>query len=134
MVRKLFAHAKCRLDNGRWVCVSCGTELTGDSIYSERPCSVPTAWYVELDEAPGLLWFIDVWNMQGAIRAMEQKDNMDIVRLVSVDEDEAVLDRAIEECVYKQGGALNISGHYGLTDEMAQRVRDWLNSGRIKIE
>lgn len=131
-MRRFYAHAGGEYVNGRLVCSDCGVELD-DNLLSGEPCSIPTAWYTEYDEMPGLLWFIDVGGMRVSLMVMKGGEDGWRPVSVSVKDDEEEIRRVLEKCVYEAGGVISISGHYGLTDEAAHRVLEWLKSGAVKI-
>lgn len=131
-MRRLYTHAECVYDGGKVVCRSCGAEV-GDCLLSEEPCSIPTAWYTEFDEAPGLLWFVNVYNLKASLMAARMGNDRSSMRFFRADTGTVKLDELLEESVYEQGGAINISGHYGLTDSIAAMVRELVREGTVRV-
>ena len=72
-----------------------------------------------LEERVGRFYFyISVWNCQASLMLAEEKPDWSVTST----EIEGVPNNLLEDAVYEQGGALNISGQYAISEE----IEDWL--------
>jgi len=72
----------------------------------------------------GAYFYINVWNCQAPLALMEldEKGNGQswIIKQTIISDDE------LEEAVWDQGGAINLSGHYALPTYLQERIRNLL--------
>jgi len=137
-MKKLYYHGSVVLQEGRAACSMCGVEVN-DNLLSEKPCSIPTAHYVVFDELPeyaDVYWVLHVSNFSAALLAGRQVPGG--MRYVSASVKDDCLVELLEDTllasVEVSGGARNISGFYGISDELANLLQDWLAEGKIVLE
>jgi len=138
-MKKLYYHGGgVILQEGRAICSMCGVEVN-DNLLSEKPCSIPTAHYVVFDELPeyaDVYWVISVSNFRAALLAGKQVPGG--MRYVSVSVKDDCLVEQLEDIllasVEASGGARNISGFYGISDKLANLLRDWLADEKIILD
>lgn len=106
---------------------------------AKKPCSIPTAHYVVFDELPeyaDVYWVINVSNFRAALLAGRQVPGR--MRYVSVSVKDDCLVELLEDIllasVEVSGGARNISGFYGISDKLANLLRDWLADEKIILD
>lgn len=136
-MQKLYYHGAVVIEEGRSVCSMCGVDVD-DTLLSTRPCSIPTAYYVVFDDLPefkDIYWVINVSNCKAtllagrcvpggmrygkvAIKDKYLQEQMEDILLASVEEN---------------GGARNISGLHGISDDLAHVLKSWLTDGKIII-
>lgn len=91
------------------------------------------AFYVELEDLPGVMWIVNVWNCRASLVATTRDRRRDY-RLRYASED---LEREAEELARKsvdeQGGAINISGLYSPSEELVAFIAREAGRG-IEIE
>ncbi|MDN5375364.1 MAG: hypothetical protein PWQ39_404 [Thermacetogenium sp.] len=127
-MRRMFYHIEGVLRGGVVRCAACGAELDGN-LMSPKPCIEATA-SVTCDEK-GLKWFINVWNWTAEVLAETPEGKY----LKAVPEDEAAeeFEEKVLDAVDRQG-AINISGHYSVTDELMEYLKGGVEAGRIRVE
>lgn len=130
-MRKLYYHPGAYFDGKKSICSHCSTEL-GNSLLSEIPCTVQTAYYTELKNLPGYLLFIDVYNLVPHLRAaVMNEDSMECFDLEIDPDCEDELNEAMLAAVSEQG-SISTSGHYSLTKPLLSRVSVLIKKGKIK--
>jgi len=131
MKRKYF-HAEVHFENGKFVCASCGSEVD-EYLTSDAPCTEQTTALTVIDSLP---LFISVYNC--AARLAAQIPNSDgsfsVVTFEPSDEIADEFYEMIEDDIYKQGGALNLSGWYSLSDRTARQLAKWLKAGKVRVQ
>lgn len=124
------AHAMGEFREGKVVCVcsECGVELD-EKLCSPIPCTIPTSSIV-VDE-DGNAWFINVWNCRAEL--LVETPGGEYRRIEAGNEALAAeLEERVLQAVDEQG-AINISGHYSVPDELFEFVREGLCSGRLNL-
>jgi hypothetical protein len=131
-MRKLYYHPGAYFDGKKSICSHCSTEL-GNSLLSEIPCTVQTAYYTELKNLPGYLLFIDVYNLVPHLRAgVMNEDSMKCFDLEIDPDCEDKLYEAMLAAVSEQG-SISTSGHYGLTQPLACMISELAGKGKLKV-
>jgi hypothetical protein len=137
-MKKLYYHGGVVLQEGRAVCSICGVEVD-DDLLSEKPCGISTAYYIVFDELPeyaDVYWVISVSNFRAALLAGKQVPGG--MRYESVSAKDEYLAEQLEDfllaSVEASGGARNISGFYGISDKLANLLRDWLADEKIILD
>ena len=134
----LFHHHGAYFDGKKSICSYCGTELQ-NSLLSETPCTVRTAYYIQIDldydrygDLSGCLLFIDVYNFVPHLRAaVIDKGSMKCFDLEIDPDCEDELNEAMLAAVSEQG-SISTSGHYSLTKPLLSRVSVLIKKGKIK--
>ena len=75
-----------------------------------------------LEERAGYYFYIDVWNLHARLCIMHHKEDGSATS-EAVDIDIPDLDEMIGEAIYEQGGAINLSGHYAISDEIRMHLQ-----------
>jgi hypothetical protein len=132
MYERRYYHAEVTLsENGRLVCQACGAEVD-KFLRSPQPCRYPTSAVTLIGELPIC---IHVSNLRATLIA-EIPTSASTVKIVVLAPDEDIadeLDDLLVTDVENQGG-LNISGFYTLSDETAQKVDEWLRTGKLRLQ
>jgi hypothetical protein len=115
----------------RLICQACGAEVD-EFLRSLQPCRYPTPAVTLI---VGLPICIHVSNLRATLIA-EIPTSASTVKIVVLEPDEDIaneLDDLLVTDVENQGG-LNISGFYTLSDETAQKVDEWLRTGKLRLQ
>ena len=131
-MKKKHFHAEVVFKDGKYICGECGAEVD-EYLTSETPCTVKTTALTIVEELP---LFISVYNCQANLAA-QIRDTQGGFRVAILEpSDDSIIDefyQALEDDVYDQGGALNISGWYSLTEQTAEKVARWLEEGKLRV-
>lgn len=134
-MKRFYYHGEVYIEQGRGVCSLCGNEVD-NLLLSEIPCAIPTSYYTvfdELEEYSDVFWIIKVSNFRAALLAgrpagagihhsiVEIKDKYLAEQL------ESILLASVEA----NGGAINISGLYGISEDLANVLKKWLIEKKI---
>lgn len=132
-MKKVWAHPDVFFDVGTY-CRACGGLLDEHGL-APYPCVEPTLSYITFEEeAPGVCWAINVWNVKAELMAVRFKRGKVISVDVKIDETiKKDLDEMIEKDVERQG-ALNVSGVYVIGKETARAIEGWLKDEKIAVE
>ena len=128
MFERYYYHSGTITPEGETICPDCGAKL-GDGLLSPEPCKYDTTAFVKYE---GLWWFINVWNCRAVLCATENMRGYLRYRKIICDEKTR---EKINELVIKsveEHGALNISGLYGLSDELVEFLEN--NEDKITIQ
>ena len=111
-------------------CQYCG-KLLEPGIFSPEPCTQKTAWRTEIG---GWWWEVSVWNCQARLICWKIIDGQDVPGYWTASEDLAEeLSRLAEKSVYEAGGAVNISGIYGPSEELERAILRGLRTRKLKV-
>jgi len=129
-MRKYY-HPTGVVTNGEVYCTYCGEKLD-DKGMSGIPCSVQTANHYITD---GYNFAVNVWNCSANLIVFKEIGNTreyyDIVAdKKTLDE----IDALVIKSVYESGGAINWSGMYPISDELAKYLEEKIGNGEIRFE
>lgn len=128
MYERLYQHSGMLISEKETICPLCHEELD-ENLMSPNPCVYDTTSFVRYG---GMWWFINVWNCRAVLCATENMRGYLRYRKIICDEKTK---EKINELVIKsveEHGALNISGLYGLSDELVEFLEN--NEDKITIQ
>ncbi|MEM3647077.1 MAG: hypothetical protein QW334_02915 [Thermofilum sp.] len=121
--------AGAAMQDGKIRCTYCGTELD-EMLLATGPCAIPTVWQTRIGE---LSFEISVWNCFPRLVCFREGAGRRYFEIQVEPELEEELERLMIDSIYAQGGAINVSGTYGMSDDLAFFLTDALLRQKIRI-
>jgi hypothetical protein len=98
-------------------------------LFAETPCFISCFSLVLIE---GLWWFINVWDCQAELLAQDAADNFYDVQFLEPELEEEIQEDILQN-IDEQGGAINFSGYYSISDSLAQKLEKALIEEKIKL-
>lgn len=80
----------------------------------------------KIEERIGIYFYVDVWDMKPRLAVFENKKHGGTSRVIEDVDVLGITEELLEKAIHDHGGALNISGHYPVNEEIKNVLKDFL--------